>query len=142
MSLIVLTDQSILTILMFLCRLSLSLYSLSISFRCLLVSTLFTRILYIITTKVRRRNVVDVPTILIYSVSFRRTVFVFLVETVILMSSLLILFTSISLGTVFLILFTSLFTFLLHTLRLSVLSNILIVISFFSFLETLSVYIR
>ena len=95
LSLIVLTDQSILTILMFLCRLSLSLYSLSISSRYLLVFTLFTWMLYIIIAKMRRWSVVDVSTILIHSVSFKRTTFAFLVETVILMSPLLILFTSI-----------------------------------------------
>ena len=139
---IVLTNQSILTILMFLYRLSLSLCNLSIFFRCLLVFTLFIRMLYIIIVKIHRRNVVDVPTILIHSVSFKRIVFVFLIETIILMSLLLILFTSISLETVFLILFTSFFIFLLHILHLSVLSDILIVIFFFSFLETLLVCIR
>ena len=127
---------------MFLYRLSLSLYSLSIFFRCLLVSTFFTRILYIIIVKIRRRNVVDVSIILIYSVSFKKTVFTFLIETIILMFLLFILFTFISLKTIFLIFFTSFFIFFLHILRLFVLFNILIVIFFFSFLETLFVYVR
>ena len=127
---------------MFLCRLSLSLYNLSIFFHCLLVSILFTRILYIIIVKIRRRNVVDVFIILIYFISFKRTVFTFLIEIIILMFLFFILFISISSRTIFLIFFTSFFISLLHILRLFVLSNILIIIFFSSFLETLSICIK
>ena len=123
-------------------RLLLSSYNLSIFFRYLLMSIFFIRILYIIIVKIRRRNVVDVLTILIYSISFKKTTFTFLIKTVILIFSLLILFILISLETIFLILFISLFTFLLYILRFSVSSNILIVIFFFSFLRTLSICIR
>ena len=90
----------------------------------------------------RRRNVVDVFIILIHSISFKRTVFVFLIKTIILMSLLFILFIFISLETIFLILFISFFVFLSYILRLFISSNILIVIFFFSFLRTLSVCIR
>ena len=141
-SLIVLTNQFILTILMFLYRLSLSLYNLSIFSRYLLVSTFFTRMLYIIIVKIRRRNFVNVFTILIYSISFKRTVFTFLIKIIILIFLLFILFISISLETIFLIFFISFFIFFLYILRLSVSFNILIVIFFFSFLETLFICIR
>ena len=127
---------------MFLYRLSLSLYNLSIFFRCLLVFIFFIRISYIIIVKIRRRNVVDVSIILIYFVSFRKTVYTFLVKTIILTFSLFILFISISLETIFLILFTSFFTFFLYILYLFVLFDILIIIFFFSFLEMLFVCIR
>ena len=127
---------------MFLYRLSLSLYSLSIFSRCLLVFIFFIRMLYIIIVKIRYRNVVNVSIILIYFVSFKKIVFTFLIKTVILIFLLLILFIFISLETIFLIFFISLFVFFLHILRFSVLSNILIVIFFSPFLRALSVCVR